>query len=178
MLEADGLASDDPHVLEAGHHPTPFTAAEIRAASPPGTLITQVIEASGEPPLTLVRQWTEVDDEGGTGVSYTIDADGARSEVRHSRSNWLDLQRHASMPVATTTVEEVVLDSPLGRLDCLRYTRVEDEGTVSTFWFARAYPGMPVQTERSEKGTVVARTKIVARDLAPVPDEGSLPESG
>jgi hypothetical protein len=178
MPETGRRASDEPYVLEAGHHPTPFTAAEIRAASPPGTLITQVIDAAGEPPLTLVVQWTGVDEEGGTAVSYSIDAGGARSVPQRSSSSWLELQRHASMPVATTTIDEVVLDSPLGRLDCLRYTRVENEGTISTFWFARAYPGMPVLTERSEKGTVVARSTIVARELAPVPEEGSLPESG
>lgn len=173
MTEPD---AHDPHVLEAGHHPTPFTAAEIRAASTPGKRITQVIEVAGEPPLTRVLQWTDVDEEGGTGLSYTIDADGNRSEVRRSRSTWLVLQHHASMPVATTTIDEVVLDSPLGPLDCLRYTRV-DGGAVDIFWFAREFPGMPVQTERSERGRVVERVTMVERDMAPVPDEARLPDS-
>src|SRR5262245_46452023 len=98
--------STDPHVLEAGHHPTPFTAAGIRAASPPGMRITQVIEAASQPPFTRVLQSTGVDEEGGTGLFYTIDADGNRSEIRRTRSIWLELQRHASMPVATTTIDE------------------------------------------------------------------------
>jgi hypothetical protein len=158
------VAGPDPHVLEPGHHPTPFTAAEIRAASPAGKRSQQLVEVAGEPPLTRITQWVDVDEEGGTGLSYTIDAEGQRSETRRWRAAWLELQGHASMPIATTTIDEAVLDSPMGPLDCLRYTRRDGDAT-DTFWFARAMPGMPVRTERIEGGRVVERVTVLVNEL-------------
>ena len=160
------MTQADPHVLEPGHHPTPFTAAEIRAGCPAGRRIEQLVEVAGEPPLTRILQWLDVDEEGGAGLVYTIDANGRRSETQHWRSDWLELQGHASMPIETTTIEEVVLDSPMGPLECLSYTRRDGDAT-DVFWFARAMPGMPVRTERVEGGRVVERVTVLTSELAP-----------
>ena len=157
----------DPHVLEEGHHPTPFTAAEIQAASRPGRTVRQRIEADGEPTIVRVQQWRTVDDEGATRAVATVAPDGSWRDVRQSRSTWLDLQRHASMPIETTTIDAVMLDSPMGPLDCLRYTTLDGDA-VETFWFARAYPGMPVMTERSEDGRIVERVTMLSSEIEPI----------
>ena len=157
----------DPHVLQEGHHPTPFTAAEIRAGSQRGRTVRQRIEVDGEPVVLRVQQWLTVDDEGATRVVATVGADGGWRDVRQSHSTWLALQGHASMPIATTTVDEVTLDSPMGPLDCLRYTTLDGDA-VETFWFARAYPGMPVMTERAENGRVVERVTMLSSKVEPI----------
>ena len=161
------MEQHDPHVLEPGHHPTPFTAAEIRAASRPGRTVRQRIEIDGEPTNERVQQWLTVDDEGATRVVATVGADGGWRDVRQSRSTWLELQGHASMPIETTTIDEVTLDSPMGALDCLRYTTLDGDA-VQTFWFARAYPGMPVMTERAENGRVVERVTMLSSKVEPI----------
>jgi hypothetical protein len=158
------MDAPDAHSLEAGHHPTPFSAAEIRAASRRGRTVRQLVEVEGEPPATRVQEFVEVDDEGATRLVYGVDPDGARVDEKRSRSTWLDLQRHASMPIATTTIDEVVLETPMGALDCLRYT-ARDGDAIETFWFARTMPGMPVRTERVEKGRVVERVTMLANEV-------------
>jgi hypothetical protein len=162
--------TDDPHVLRPDHHPTPFTAAEIRAASRPGRTVRQRIEVDGEPTVLRIQQWQSVDDEGGTGLAGTLQADGSWTDVRRTRSTWLALQRHASMPIATTTIDEVTLDSPMGPLACLRYTAIDGDA-IDTFWFARDYPGMPVMIERVEGGRVVERVTMLSSQVEPLRDD-------
>jgi len=157
----------DPHVLQEGHHPTPFTAAEIRAASRRGRTVRQRVEVDGEPTILRVQQCLTVDDEGATGLIATVGPDGSWSDVRQTRSIWLELQGHASMPIETTTIDAVTLDSPMGPLDCLRYTRLDGDA-VEMFWFARAYPGMPVVTERSENGRIVERVTMLSSKVEPM----------
>jgi hypothetical protein len=154
----------DPHVLVPGHHPTPFTAAEIRAASRLGRTVRQVIEIDGSPPVSRVQEFVDVDDEGATRLVYGVAPDGTRGDATRSRSTWLDLQRHASMPIETTTIDEVVLDTAMGPLQCLRYTALDGDA-VDVFWFARSMPGMPVKTERIENGRVVERVTMVANEV-------------
>ena len=162
------MAEPDPHVLEPGHHPTPFTAAEIRAASRLGRTVRQVIEVEGSAPALRVQEFVEVDDEGATRLVYGVGPDGTAEGATRSRATWLQLQRHASMPIETTTIDEVVLDSPMGPLDCLCYTSLDGDA-VDVFWFARAMPGMPVNTERIEHGKVVERVTMTANEIPEAP---------
>ena len=60
---------------------------------------------------------------------------------------------------ACTTVAEERISTPLGELDCLRYT-VRDDGE-RVFWFATSLPGMPVRTRLTRGGRVVATTEVV-----------------
>ena len=166
------MAERDPHVLHPGHHPTPFTAAEIRDASRLGGTVRQVIEIEGAPTQTLVQHIVEIDGEGGTRYVYTLGANGEPVDPGRSRATWLALQGHASMPTATTTIDEVALDTPMGRLDCLRYTR-RDGDALDVFWFARSKPGMPVRIERVEDGRVVRRVTMISNEVLPLPDEDS-----
>jgi hypothetical protein len=158
------MVEQDPHILEPGHHPTPFTAAEIRDASGRGRTVRQLIEVEGEAPVTRILQWVDVDEEGATGLAYGVGPGGERLDPTPWRSKWLELQHHASMPIETTTIDEVVIDTPMGPLDCLRYTRRDGDAT-DVFWFARAMPGMPVRTERVEGGRVVDRMTVLANEL-------------
>jgi hypothetical protein len=158
----------DPHVLEAGHHPTPFTAAEIRDGSAVGLTLRLRVEEAGTPAWTQVTRFVAVDAEGADRLSHRVAADGSTSEPGHDRSRWLDLQRHASFPATATTIEKVVADTPMGPLACLRYT-VIDGDAIATFWFARSMPGMPIRTERTEGGRVVESVEMLSRAVEPHP---------
>ena len=50
------------------------------------------------------------------------------------------------MPAALVEISEEEIDIPAGRFACLKYTRRDGE-SVSTFWFARSAPGMPLKFE-------------------------------
>ena len=151
--------TNDPHVLGPGLAPTPFTADEIRAGSPAGKLITSQVEGD-DPTVRVTNRYLSCDDEGAEIGRTEYAADGAVVEQDVGRSNWLDLQRHAAFPADRTTVDEVVLDGPLGSLDCLRYT-IEAGPVVRRFWFARSRPGMPVRVETSENGAVTSVRAVV-----------------
>lgn len=155
--------SPDPHVLADDHLPTPFTAAEIREATPPGRTVTVHHESGGPTPsVTSTRiLWAEVSADGAIQHRVTEPAEGADTPTR-LEVTWHQLQEHASFPAATTVRERVVVDHVLGRLDCWRYT-VTEGGDETTFWFDIDRPGMPVQVE-SRRGTELLATMTVVAD--------------
>src|SRR5687768_11406198 len=98
---------EDPHILAPDHLPTPFTAAEIRDASPPGLAVTVVREAEAQPRTVSVTRFVDGDEEGSSRERQMLTADGQPvGEPTRARAAWLDLQAHASFPSATTTRTE------------------------------------------------------------------------
>lgn len=79
-------------------------------------------------------------------------------------ATWLEMQGHASTPADCTTIEPTRLETPMGVLDCLRYT-VVDGTEVETLWFATALPGMPVRTETRIGGELVAVVRVVGNEM-------------
>ena len=152
----------DPRVLRPGTLPTPFTAEEIRKGCPVGRTIHLRVEAPGRPPTHRVNVFVECDEEGALISRSEATPEGeATGEVESDRSSWLELQRHASFPESRTTVTEDVIDSAMGRLDCLRYTYVE-QATVVDYWFARDLPGMPVRVVSTTSGTVLSEVTMMS----------------
>jgi hypothetical protein len=145
------------HLLDPEHAPTPFTAEQIREATPDGWTVETLTHRDGgiERDVTVFR---DPDDHEVTLESARLEGGELHSTGSH-RVTWLDLQRHASFPDAITTITPVTLDTPMGPLECLRYG-VVGEGSAATFWFALAHPGMPV---RYEAGPADARevTEVV-----------------
>jgi hypothetical protein len=76
------------------------------------------------------------------------------------RETWLELQAHASFPADRTETAPERIETPLGELDCLRYT-VTDGSTVETFWFARTKPGMPIKYMTQEAATVTSVVTVI-----------------
>ena len=52
-----------------------------------------------------------------------------------------------------------------GRFACLRYTR-RDDASVSTFWFARSAPGMPLKFEERADGELVFSSTAIEDSLS------------
>ena len=150
--------SDDPHRLRPDHHPTPFTADEIRVGCPPGRTVRSLVEEAGRDPYVQITRFVAGDAEGAEQESWTETPGGVRlSDPVRRRSTWLGFQGHASMPAAKTHIGEEEIDIPAGRFACLHYTRRDGE-TVSTFWFAKTAPGMPLKFEEREGGELVYRS--------------------
>ena len=111
----------------------------------------------GSEPYVHVTQFVSGDAEGAEQESWTETPERIRlTEPKRRRSTWLDFQGHASMPAATTEIDEEEIEIPAGRFACLRYTRREGDA-VSTFWFARSAPGMPLKFEEH----VERRTRVL-----------------
>ena len=94
------------------------------------------------------------------------DEDGAllESNGQRHRVTWRELQNHASFPAEVTTIHEDVVEGPLGQMECLSY-RVVRGDTVSTFWFEKARPGMPVLFTTETDGALVSTTMVIADEV-------------
>jgi hypothetical protein len=155
------IGPGDPHVLQPGHAPTPFTADEIRRGCPQGRTIRLLVEAEGAPPLISTRRYVSVDEDGATIERERFTADGAPlGDATTERETWLELQAHASFPADRTAITRERIETPLGILECLRYA-VTEGSTVDTFWFAAAVPGMPVRYMTEEAGRVTSTVTVI-----------------
>jgi hypothetical protein len=156
----------DANRIRPDHLPTPFSAADIRAGCPLGRTIRVRSDAPGSESTFRSIRFVEVDADGAVQEFQAIDADGAPlGEATRHRSSWLELQGHASQPTDATVLDEVDLALPSGTEACWRYT-VGRDGEQATFWFAQGRAGMPVQVERHVNGELVARSVVVADDVA------------
>jgi hypothetical protein len=152
------------HRLRPDHHPTPFSAAQIRDAWVLGRIVRSVMTRRGGDAVVRVTKNLAADDVGGTYEVWTESPDGRRlSEPEEGRSTWLELQRHASMPVDATTIEPMTVDVPMGRFAGVRYTRTDGD-KVDTFWFALSLPGAPVRIESRVGGDVVFSSIAVSAE--------------
>ncbi|MEZ0580431.1 hypothetical protein [Nocardioides sp. MH1] len=153
--------SADPHVLEPGHAPTPFTADEIRDATVAGKEMWRHVDEDEEEPYLRVSRYLDCDPEGATMERAMHALDGTMiGETESARVGWLDLQRHASFPADDTTIDDDIVTTALGEHECLRYTVVVGEA-IYVFWFAKDLPGMPVRQEVRQGGKVVATVTAV-----------------
>lgn len=105
------------------------------------------VEQAGATPIIRVTRFAAGDAEGADQEVWIETPDGERvGAIERRRSTWLEFQGHASMPIATTVIGEETIEIPAGVFDCLVYRRTEGP-EISTFWFARSAPGMPLKYE-------------------------------
>jgi len=156
----------DPHVLDPGQAPTPFTADEIRTGCPTGRTIRLRVDVDGETSFQRVSRFADCDESGATLERYGLSLHGAPlGKPEANRVSWLDLQAHASFPAEATTIEPERIETAIGELDCLRYT-VREDATDEVFWFAQDLPGMPVRYLTRVDGVVVTSTSVVGNTIA------------
>ena len=160
------LVSADPHILEVGHAPTPFLAEEIRMGSPVGRRIKLLVEVDGAEPFVRVQRYVWTNERSATTERWRETVDGARvGRVEDRDTTWRQLQANASFPADQTAIEADTIETPLGIMDCLRYTVREGE-TVKRLWFARHLPGQPVKVEVKEEGRLVSIVTMIANEFA------------
>ncbi|MEO7270145.1 MAG: hypothetical protein ABIW49_13155 [Knoellia sp.] len=164
--------STDDHDFAPGMAPTPFSTAEIRDGCPNGRTAVVRVE-DGEGVRHRLSRFAEVDDEGALYERADCDADGTVvGEVSGARVAWGDLQAHASFPSVATVIDSETVSLPVGLEECLRYV-VTDGDDVTTFWFSRTRPGMPVQVTFARGGQVLSTTVMVSDRMASAPVEAT-----
>jgi hypothetical protein len=157
--------SGDPHVLQPGHAPTPFTAAGIRQGCTRGRTVRLLVEPVGGEPFVRVIRFVECDEDGATQETLRLSVDGeAPGRPTPHRTSWVALQAHASYPDEQTDVAAETVQTPLGPLECLRYT-VARGSSVDTFWFARTLPGMPVRPISRVDGRTTGTVTMIGNEV-------------
>jgi len=156
----------DTHVLGPGLLPTPFDPAELRAGCPDGRQIRMRIEADGRIVAWRTNRFRGGDAEGTTLESEAFDADGRPTgEPTTARVTWRALQGHASFEAARTTRTEETIETPLGTLDCWRYSTLEEDGSTGDYWFAHGIAGMPIRYRSVVDGRVKSEVIVVENRL-------------
>jgi len=150
----------DSHVLAAGKAPTPYTADEIRAASPEGR--TSLFRITGGGRTLLVRfRFGESDAETCRMETLQLDADKQPLAKPSSvNARWRDLQAHASFDKSSVKIGEESVEVPFGKFACLLYTVTGPKG-VQRFYFAKELPGPPVKMEVEVGGQVLQTMELL-----------------
>jgi hypothetical protein len=146
----------DSQRLRVDHLPTPFSAAEIRAACGPGRRNRfRVTDEAGSREVTW---WFEDGDDEGATIVRTV-SDGATPE-RH-RAAWIDLQRHASYPESSTSLLRGSATTAAGVFEGWVYERRVTDSEIEKSWFARDLPGPPVLQVTLRNGAEVYRSELI-----------------
>jgi hypothetical protein len=148
--------------VRPGDLPTPFTAAQIRAASPDGHTVETRTEEDG---VVIARHritFLDGNDDDVAMRHVALDQSGEEmGEPAVGRATWHDLQAHASFPAAATVRTVDSIETPMGELECVRYEVRRDDDTL-VFWFAVDHPGMPVHRATLRDGEPVSVTTVVS----------------
>lgn len=152
----------------------PFSAEQIRAATPEGRRYRYRIEQPGKPPFIQLMEFVKVDARGATlrqrsmadqghaalrprpGADPDPKADpnaaGAptdaevRSETAHAPVTWTELAEHGRRSASDPAVTFARITVPAGTYDCLRYT-IKRGRVITRSWFALSLPGSPILQE-------------------------------
>ncbi len=126
--------------------PTPYTAEQIRAAMPVGSVLRFRVDAMGEASKEL--RWKVISSDA-TGCTMHQEAHHADSgelidDLGDVAFVWTELRDHAAFPAASATVSSGEVDVPLGHFKVNSYTVRQENGSTVTYHFAPDLPGPPV----------------------------------
>jgi len=135
--------------------PPPFTADQIRAATPDGRTWVFRMEG-GHVPMTRRWGYTAVDAEGAMVLQADwYDGQPAPATSREAgRVTWAQIADAERFPAKATTIEDATITVPAGTFACRLYT-VRDGGDVMRYWFAKDLPGLQIRYERTLDGELV-----------------------
>jgi hypothetical protein len=147
--------------------PLPYTAEQIRAASPVGRVVRLRVEAAGKPTSIVVMTFVASDERGAEVESAVLDEHGApRSAPVRQHATWDELRSHGAFPAAATRIEDGVAETPAGRFPSKIYTVTRGDN-VSRFYFAVDRAGPPVLFYTDVAGVRQSTTTLLANDDPP-----------
>jgi hypothetical protein len=154
---ADAPASTPPGVVAGApvggpRHPTPYTSAQLRAATKAGRTYRYRVEAAGKPPSERVMTFVSVDSDG---ADLVTEGEGKK------RMTWEELRRQAEFPEAIVRTREEKVTVPAGTFDCVVYVVLGEGGEATSFYYAKDLPGAPVQLVTNKEGRRVMTSKLV-----------------
>lgn len=151
--------------------PTPYTAAQIRAATRVGRSYEFRVEAEGKPAVRRIMTFTAVSDARAETDNRITDDDGKPLEGGgHREASWEELRKHAEFPRAQVTLHDETVVVPAGAFACTLYTVTEGSGaeqTVERFAFSKDMAGPPVQFSTDKGGRRVMTSKLVVYRAGP-----------
>jgi len=160
IITSEGVAA-----LASANAPTPYTAAQIREANPPGTRLVFRLESTGQPVALRVIEFVGGDATLAVVESSMLTEQGQPiGDVDRSEATWVELRDHAAFPATRTRRVRSTATVPVGQLDVWQYTvESEEDGALVTtrFSFALDRPGPPVLLEQEVNGQVTLRMALV-----------------
>lgn len=195
LMPPAGWPSVEERSLAPGDAPTPFTAAQIRTASPDRLVITSLVEEPSGRKLHQMQRFDGTREEGAIVTFYRTDLAGKSLGAGASRPwRWEELRRQAQSVAADTQISQETIDVPAGRFECMLYVvrstspkrpppgglsaqgkgedaPVELEAIESRLWYAYDLPGPPVRLIRKVDGVEVLRMTLVSRGQVEAGDE-------
>jgi hypothetical protein len=153
--------------------PTPYTWEQIRDVWRPG-YVTELRSVEGDV-ATRLRFTVLASTADRVKIRQeALGADGAPSGApQDAEARWTELRDHAAFPAALATRERADCHSPLGTLPGWRYVVRKPDGDTSTFCFADATPGPPVEVERRHGDVLVSRMERVSNERPSGAEDGS-----
>jgi hypothetical protein len=167
--------------------PAPYTAEQIRAANPPGTVYRYRVEGPGRPAQIRVMQFTSGSSPEKAEVRNEVLDETGRPQGPPSidRADWDQLRKHGEFPQsALRAMEPGTIDTPAGKFDVTIYTVKAPDGAIMRFYFAKSFAGPPVVFYREEAGRRVMTSTLVERQsggsqgapLEPAPSSSGAPD--
>ncbi len=161
-----GKDVDPANRMQPGHAPTPFSAEEIRDASPSGHYSVFRVEGKGIEPFRLVSEFTEVDDENAAFLGWRETMEKQlNGDMMTASAKWTELQAHASFPENQTEITEESVTVPAGSWTCWIYSIKSGDGTVKEMAFAQDLPGPPIRMLIFKGEEVVYSMELVETGL-------------
>ena len=146
--------------------PFPYTAAQIRDATPAGRTYVFRMAQGDEVVLRTIR-FMAVDAEGAETLATLADLTGAPvAEPARQRVSWDELRQHASYPRATTTLSDATVTVPAGTFACRRYVVQIGSDEQIVVDFAHDLPGAPVSLVDVKAGAEVLRMTLERHEVA------------
>ncbi|MHC4940921.1 MAG: hypothetical protein ACYTHK_18425 [Planctomycetota bacterium] len=150
----------DPRVMEEGKAPTPFTAEQIRWASPEGRVCLMKMK---NPQGNFLVRFSFGKGDAKQTTFETAGMTLEKQELGPPRSRtvtWTELQGHASYDEDKTTISEEQKTVGAGKFDCWLYSVKVGEET-HRFWFAKVLPGPPVMLEVESEGKITQTMEMI-----------------
>lgn len=139
----------------------PFSAAQVRDATPPGRRYRFKVTPAGQPTQFQVIEFIEVNAQNAKMRQRALDAAGQPTgDEVITLVSWEELESHGRFPAAQTRIAPERIKTPAGEFDCWRYTVTRDDEIVRS-WFAHDLPGAPVKQEVSKRGLQLLRMELV-----------------
>ena len=146
----------------AAFAPLPFTADEIRAAHPDGTMLKFLMQRAGADDAVQVMKFSGANAEGTTVASAMQTPDGTPlGDAPSARATWTELRDHASFEAAQTEIGEASTKVRAGSYECMVYRVQREGGVVQEFHFAKSKPGPPVLMLVRQAGEEMLRMELV-----------------
>jgi hypothetical protein len=148
--------------------PLPYTAEQLRAASPVGRVMRYRVAQGGKAAIVSFR-FTAATAEAATIETVTSDEAGAALGAPESATTpWAELAKHAAYPAATTSTEPAEIETPAGRVAATKYVvrqaHADGRPSVTIAYFTRdlAHAGPPVKLLLEVGGALVVDMTLLA----------------